>query len=110
MGLTPSRNVTITDLTIPVGKYFLADAGFPICEGLLIPYRGVCHHLQVWGGANLQYICILFLLAIPCIITLIISPSDAEELFNLRYANDFLEFSKLVLPSLEAALTIILTL
>ena len=27
-------------LDIPKGKYYLADAGFPSCEQLLIPYRG----------------------------------------------------------------------
>ena len=27
----------VTDLHIPAGKYYLADAGFPICEALLIP-------------------------------------------------------------------------
>lgn len=74
-----------SDLTILVGKYFLADAGFPICDGLLIPYRGVRYHLQEWGRANLRYV--IFFLAIPCVITLInTSPTNAEELFNLRHA------------------------
>ena len=31
----------ITDLTVQNGKYYLADAGFPIASALLIPYRGV---------------------------------------------------------------------
>jgi DDE superfamily endonuclease len=31
----------ITDLTIPLGKYYIADAGFSITSALLIPYRGV---------------------------------------------------------------------
>ena len=26
------------DLIIPAGKYFLADAGFPLCDQLLVPY------------------------------------------------------------------------
>ena len=42
----------ITDLKIPVGKYYLADAGFPICDTLLIPKRGVCYHLAEWGHAH----------------------------------------------------------
>jgi hypothetical protein len=29
------------NLTIPAGKYYLADAGFPWCRELLTPYRGV---------------------------------------------------------------------
>jgi hypothetical protein len=74
-----------SDLTIPAGKYYLADAGFPICEGLLIPYRGVRYHLQEWGRTNLRYV--IFFLAIPHVITLInTSPTNAEELFNLRHA------------------------
>lgn len=52
----------LTDLTIPVGKYFLADAGFPICDGLLIPYRGIRYHLQEWSRANLR--CVVIFLAI----------------------------------------------
>lgn len=27
-----------TDLTIPDGKYYLADAGFGACDVLLVPY------------------------------------------------------------------------
>ena len=50
------HDAQLTDFTIPVGKYFLADVGFPICEGLLIPYRGVCYHLQEWGHINIQYV------------------------------------------------------
>jgi hypothetical protein len=50
------HNARLTGLTMPAGKYFLADAGFPICDGLLIPYYGVRYHLQEWGHANLWYI------------------------------------------------------
>jgi hypothetical protein len=42
------------DLHIPAGKYFLADAGFPLRPGLLIPYRGVRYHLAEWGRANIR--------------------------------------------------------
>lgn len=35
-----------TGLIIPRGKYLLADAGFPICEAFLVPYRGVRYHLR----------------------------------------------------------------
>jgi hypothetical protein len=30
-----------SDLTIPDGKFYLADAGFGICHSLLVPYRGI---------------------------------------------------------------------
>ena len=43
-----------TDLVIPEGKYYLADAGFPSCNQLLIPYRGVRYHLAEWGRAGLR--------------------------------------------------------
>lgn len=46
----------ITDLTIQPGKYYLADAGFPISSSLLIPYRGIRYHLAEWGRADLRYI------------------------------------------------------
>ena len=39
----------ITDLIVQNGKYYLADAGFPIASALLIPYRGVRYHLAEWG-------------------------------------------------------------
>ena len=44
----------ITDLMIQPGKYYLADAGFPIASALLIPYQGVRYHLAEWGHADLQ--------------------------------------------------------
>jgi hypothetical protein len=32
-----------------VGKYYLADSGFPLCDVLMTPYRGVRYHLKEWG-------------------------------------------------------------
>jgi hypothetical protein len=46
----------VTDLPIIQGKYYLADAGFPTCDTLLIPYRGVRYHLAEWGRAQLRYV------------------------------------------------------
>lgn len=45
----------LVDLTIPPGKFYLADAGFGICDSLLVPYRGVRYHLAEWGRANVRY-------------------------------------------------------
>ena len=42
------------DLQVPAGKYFLADAGFPLCPSLLIPYRGIHYHLAEWGHAGVK--------------------------------------------------------
>ena len=37
---------------VPEGCYYLADAGFPSCDVLLVPYREVWYHLREWGNAN----------------------------------------------------------
>ena len=42
------------DLIIPEGYFYLADAGYPGCAQLLIPYRGVRYHLAEWGRANVR--------------------------------------------------------
>lgn len=42
--------------TIPEGKYYLADAGFPSSDQLLIPYRAIRYHLAEWGRANTRYV------------------------------------------------------
>jgi DDE superfamily endonuclease len=47
-------NSRFTDLTIPNGKFYLADAGFGACDSLLVPYHGVCYHLAEWGRANIR--------------------------------------------------------
>ena len=43
-----------SDLNMPPGMYLLADAGFPLCNELLVPYRGVRYHLAEWGRAGLR--------------------------------------------------------
>ena len=43
------EDVYTHDFHIPAGKYYLANAGFPLCDQLLVPYRGVCYHLAEWG-------------------------------------------------------------
>jgi hypothetical protein len=40
------------DFTIPPGKFYLGDAGFPSCDALLVPYRGVRYHLKEWERGN----------------------------------------------------------
>ena len=39
-------------LHVPANKYYLANAGFPICDALLIPKCGVQYHLAEWGWAK----------------------------------------------------------
>ena len=38
-------------LAIPPGTYFLADAGFPTCAGLMILYKQECYHPKEWACA-----------------------------------------------------------
>ena len=42
--------------SVPEGFYYLADAGFPHCKELLIPFPGVRYHLQEWGAAGVRYV------------------------------------------------------
>ena len=44
----------VTDLLVPPGQYYLADAGFPACSLLVVLFRGRHYHLQEWGCAGLQ--------------------------------------------------------
>ena len=36
------------DIQVPPNRYLLGDAGFPSCDVLLVPYRGVRYHLREW--------------------------------------------------------------
>ena len=56
------HDARFTDLRIPDGKYFLADAGFPTCSSLLVPYRGPRYHLAEWGRAQLRYECYFYVI------------------------------------------------
>lgn len=39
---------------IPPGTFYLGDAGFPSCDVLLVPYRGVRYHLNEWRKSGSQ--------------------------------------------------------
>jgi DDE superfamily endonuclease len=43
------------DFEIPSGIYYLADAGFPLCDALMTPYLGVRYHLKEWAQSGLRY-------------------------------------------------------
>jgi hypothetical protein len=45
-----------TDFPISPGKYYLADAGFPSCNALLVPYRGTRYHLKEWYRAPNKFV------------------------------------------------------
>lgn len=54
-------NARRESLAISPGTYLLADAGFPICDALMIPYKGVWYHLKEWGNAPQKYFLFLFI-------------------------------------------------
>lgn len=74
------------DLKIPADRYYLADAGFPLCDGLLIPYRSVRFHLRESGNPKFRYDGYYHISAILQTLTANTSPENAQELFNLRHA------------------------
>lgn len=41
------------DLAILPERYYLGDAGFPSCDALLVPYRGVRYHLREFQHTHL---------------------------------------------------------
>jgi hypothetical protein len=45
-----------TNLCIPLGKYLLADAGYPLQPQLLVPYRSTRYHLAEWAWASQRYV------------------------------------------------------
>ena len=49
------ENAHWTDFVIEPGTYYLANAGFPLCDVLLVPYHGVRYHLKEWEQANLWW-------------------------------------------------------
>lgn len=59
------------------GKYYLADARFPSCKELLIPYRAVRYHLAEWGRANTR--CILRSILQAKIHILIVGPKTRKN-------------------------------
>ena len=54
--------------SVPAGFYYLADAGYPHCQELVVPFRGVRYHLQEWGAVGVRYVsCMIYLLFIQII-------------------------------------------
>ena len=42
--------------SVPEGFYYLADARYPHCKELLVPFCGTWYHLQEWGAAGVRYV------------------------------------------------------
>ena len=47
-------------LSLPPGKFFLADAGFPLCDTLITPYRSTRYHLKEWGSTQQRFVHYVF--------------------------------------------------
>jgi hypothetical protein len=76
-----------TDFLIPEGKIYLADAGFPSCDVLLVPYRGVRCHLKEWEQVSLWSTSIIpFLNLLLHAHSKTYSPRNPKALYNLRHA------------------------
>lgn len=48
-------NARRTDFPVAPGTYYLGDAGFPLCDALLVPYRGVRYHLKEWSQSGQRW-------------------------------------------------------
>src|SRR5882672_4213867 len=53
------HDARLHDFEIPDGKYYHADAGYPICDALLVPFRGVQYHLRECESCGLRYVWII---------------------------------------------------
>lgn len=53
---TMFMHARLMDFMIPRGKYYLADAGFAVCDTLLVPYRSIRYHLAEWGRAGVRQV------------------------------------------------------
>lgn len=61
------NNAIATDLVISKDWYYLADAGFPHCDKLLVPYRGVRYHLAEWGRSKERYVLLSLIYILKCL-------------------------------------------
>src|SRR5882672_4067215 len=47
------HDARVHDFHVPEGKFYLADAGYPLCDVLLVPFHGVQYHLREWESCAL---------------------------------------------------------
>lgn len=41
---------------VPQGRYYLGDAGYPNCAGIVVPYRYTRYHVLEWGSTAVRYV------------------------------------------------------
>ena len=76
------RDAISNDIEMPADRYFLGDSGFPSCDALLVPYRGVRYHLREWREGRIGYV----FRYRGYMQTNTTRPRNARELFNIRHA------------------------
>ena len=50
------RDAITNNIWMPADRYLLGDAGFPSCNAILVPYRGVRYHLREWREGQVGYV------------------------------------------------------
>ena len=50
------QDAVMNDIRVPLNQYLLSDVGFPSCDALLVPYRGVRYHLREWREGAHGYV------------------------------------------------------
>ena len=51
-------------LAIPPGTYFLEDAGFSTCAGLIVPFTHTRYHLKGWARAPERSVIYIYILVL----------------------------------------------
>ena len=78
------HDACVHDLELPDGKYYLADAGYPICDALLVPFHGVRYHPGV--GKLWFEVCLDYYFQTYYNPDLLDRPQNYKELYNLRHS------------------------
>ena len=52
------HDVWVHDFEVPEGKFYLAYAGYSLCDVFLVPFHGVQYHLWEWESCGLQ--CVIY--------------------------------------------------
>jgi hypothetical protein len=99
--------------SVPEGYYYLADAGYPHCPELLVPFRNVRYHLQEWGAAGVRYGHYFVIIQQILSVTLGLQMQGSYSIFNMlkleMSLNTFLEFSSSALEFYFSLPAILLT-
>ncbi len=76
-----------SDFAIEPGTYYLADAGFPLCDALLVPYRGCLVPFEGMGASQLTVGFILCISWLLLTFPLVSGLQITKRLFNLCHSS-----------------------